>query len=59
MRNCRITVMRKAFYKDLAEKYENPIEHALRMTVILQFLISAHLWSRKMVQRKGFEPSND
>ena len=28
MRNCRITVMRKAFYKDLADKYENPIEHA-------------------------------
>ena len=28
MKNCRITVMRKAFYKDLAEKYENPIEHA-------------------------------
>ena len=31
MRNCRITVMRKAFYKDLAEKYENPIEHACNM----------------------------
>ena len=31
MRNCRITVMRKAFYKDLAEKYENPIEHACDM----------------------------
>ena len=28
MKKCRITVMRKAFYKDLAEKYENPIEHA-------------------------------
>ena len=31
MRNCRITVMRKAFYKDLAEKYENPIQHACDM----------------------------
>ena len=31
MRNCRITVMRKAFYKDLAKKYENPIEHACDM----------------------------
>ena len=31
MRNCRITVMRKAFYKDLADKYENPIEHACDM----------------------------
>lgn len=31
MRNCRITVMRKAFYKDLADKYENPIEHACEM----------------------------
>lgn len=28
MKKCRITVMRKAFYKDLSDKYENPIEHA-------------------------------
>ena len=28
MKKCRITVMRKADYKDLSEKYENPIEHA-------------------------------
>lgn len=28
MKRCRITVMRKAFYPDLAERYENPIEHA-------------------------------
>ena len=28
MKKCRITVMRKAAYKDLSEKYENPIEHA-------------------------------
>ena len=25
---CKITVMRKACYKDLMEKYENPMEHA-------------------------------
>ena len=31
MRNCRITVMRKAFYKDLADRYEKPIEHACDM----------------------------
>lgn len=28
MKKCRITVMRKAFYKDLSDKYENPITHA-------------------------------
>ena len=28
MKKCRITVMRKAFYRDLSEKYENPMEHA-------------------------------
>ncbi len=28
MKKCRITVVRKAFYKDLAERYENPIDHA-------------------------------
>lgn len=27
MKNCRITVIRKASYPDLSEKYENPIEH--------------------------------
>lgn len=31
MYNCRITVMRKAHYADLIEKYENPIEHACDM----------------------------
>ncbi len=31
MRKCRITVMRKVHYKDLSEKYENPIEHACHM----------------------------
>lgn len=28
MKNVRITVMRKAFYPDLSEMYENPMEHA-------------------------------
>ena len=28
MQKVRITVMRKACYRDLMEKYENPIEHA-------------------------------
>lgn len=28
MKKIRITVMRKACYTDLMEKYENPIEHA-------------------------------
>ncbi len=28
MKKCKITVMRKAFYADLAAEYENPIEHA-------------------------------
>ena len=27
MRKCRITVMRKAHYQDLIDRYENPIEH--------------------------------
>lgn len=28
MKNCRITVIRKASYSDLSAIYENPIEHA-------------------------------
>lgn len=31
MKKCRITVMQKACYGDLIEKYENPIEHACDM----------------------------
>lgn len=31
MKKCRITVMKKALYKDLIEIYENPIEHACNM----------------------------
>ena len=33
MYDCRITVMRRTFYKDLAEKYENPIRHACDMEI--------------------------
>lgn len=31
MKKIKITVMRKACYTDLIEKYENPIEHACNM----------------------------
>lgn len=31
MRKCRITVIRRASYPDLMEKYENPIENACDM----------------------------
>lgn len=31
MKKIRITVLRKACYRDLMEKYENPIEHAYDM----------------------------
>lgn len=31
MKKCKITVMRIAHYKDLIEKYENPIAHACDM----------------------------
>ena len=31
MKNVKITVIRKARYDDLIEKYENPIEHACDM----------------------------
>ena len=31
MKKVRITVMRKACYTNLMEKYENPIEHACDM----------------------------
>ncbi|MBR6084841.1 MAG: TIGR04076 family protein [Spirochaetales bacterium] len=32
MNRVRITVMRKVCYKDLMEKYENPIEHACELS---------------------------
>lgn len=28
MKKCTVTVVRKACYSDLSEKYENPLEHA-------------------------------
>ena len=28
MKKCTVTVVRKACYPDLSEKYENPLEHA-------------------------------
>ena len=31
MKKIKITVIRKACYKDLTEQYENPIEHACDM----------------------------
>ena len=31
MKNCKITVVRKAEYRDLMEIYENPIEHACNL----------------------------
>ena len=31
MKNVKITVMKKACYKDLIEKYENAIEHSCQM----------------------------
>ena len=39
MKEIRITVMRKAFYADLAAKYENPIEHACEMQEKDKFLL--------------------
>lgn len=44
MKKCRITVMRKAFYEDLAAKYENPIEHACDMQEGQVFI--ANGWAR-------------
>ena len=31
MKKCRITVVRMACYRDLMERYENPLEHACDM----------------------------
>ena len=38
MRRCRITVMRIACYKDLMERYENPIQHACGMKEGMVFI---------------------
>lgn len=44
MKKVRITVMRKACYPDLMEKYENPIEHACDMKEGAVFI--ANGWQR-------------
>jgi len=44
MKKCRITVMRKAFYPDLTEQYENPLEHACDMEEGQVFI--ANGWER-------------
>ena len=44
MKKCRITVMRKANYYDLSEKYENPIDHACDMEEGQVFI--ANGWER-------------
>ena len=44
MKNVRITVMRMACYRDLMERYENPIEHACDMKEGQAFV--ANGWKR-------------
>ena len=44
MKKCRITAVRKAFYADLAGKYENPIEHACNIAEGQVFI--ANGWQR-------------
>ena len=44
MKKVKITVVRKADYKDLQEKYENPIEHTCDLTEGTVFV--ANGWER-------------
>lgn len=44
MKKVRITVVRKACYPDLMEKYENPIEHACDLEEGQVFIVSG--WQR-------------
>ncbi len=44
MKKCRITVMRVACYRDLMERYENPISHACDMVEGQVFI--ANGWQR-------------
>lgn len=44
MKKVKITVMRKANYEDLMEKYENPIEHACDLEEGMVFI--ANGWQR-------------
>lgn len=39
MKQVKITVMRMTCYRDLMEKYENPIEHACNMQIGNTFLV--------------------
>ena len=40
MKKCRITVMKKTFHADLAEKYENPVENACDMREGQVFIVN-------------------
>ena len=44
MKKVKITVVRKADYRDLQEKYENPIEHTCDLTEGMEFI--ANGWER-------------
>lgn len=44
MKKCRITVMKMAFYEELAREYENPIQHACELRVGQVFLTNG--WKR-------------
>lgn len=44
MKKCKITVMKIACYKDLMEKYENPMEHACDMQLGQVFI--ANGWKK-------------
>lgn len=44
MKKCRITVMKKAFYPDLAAQFENPIQHACNLSEGQVFI--ANGWSK-------------
>lgn len=44
MKKIKITVVRKAYYKDLIDKYENPIEHACDLNEGQVFI--ANGWER-------------
>lgn len=42
MKKVKITVMKVAFYKELSEKYENPISHACDMREGMTFTADGH-----------------
>ena len=44
MKKCKITVMKTAFYPDLAQQYENPIAHACAMREGQEFV--ANGWQK-------------